>query len=388
MDMGNKRALVLTGGGARGAYQAGVLKFVAEHVEDPEFKILLGSSAGAINVAALASSEGTFKDSVAHMEHVWSTLQMKDVLLVDFWSLAKMVLSWLANLCLSGILGRSFAGSLIDSSPLRTLIFKLFKPEVVSAAIESGKLEALAITATEVSTASSVTFVQAKSYTGWKRFNRRSEVTKINHKHILASSAIPFLFKSVRIGHKQYLDGSVRSTTPLGPAARLGATEIFSIGVRKVNTEDQAASDEVFESEPSMSQIGGLVLNSLFSDSLDSDAAHLNRINELLGLVDLAAAYQIAGMKPIDVHLVRPSQDIGKIAKEHLHRLPVFLRWLLKNAGSEKSESSDIVSYLLFDAEYAKSLIELGYRDATAKKDEILAFLKPVQHHARRVKRA
>ena len=376
--MTQKRALVLTGGGARGAYQVGVLKYIAENIDDPEFKILLGSSAGAINVATLASHEGSFQESVSEMERVWSSLQIHDVLKIDFFSLLKMALVWPVSLLISSFAGHPLVSSLIDSSPLRNLIFKIFKPEVVTRSIESGRLETLAIVATEVSTASSVTFVQSKEHHPWRRANRRSVATKISHKHVLASSAIPVIFKSIRIGQKQYLDGSVRSNTPLSPAARLGATEIFSIGVRKVAALQEKNFDEFgsseFEAEPTVAQVGGLILNALFSDSLDSDADHLKRINELLVHVDQKVALDVAGMKPIQVELVRPSEDIGKIAKQFTHRLPFFLRLLLRSLGSEKSDSSDIVSYLLFDAAYARHLIDLGYRDATAQRQRILAF--------------
>lgn len=356
----------------------GVLKYLSEQVADPEFKILLGSSAGAINVAALASQTENFKQSVENMVHIWSNIRIEQVLRIDFLSLSRMAFSWIFNLLFSGLTGKSIVNSLIDSTPLRSLIFQIFKPEKVKANLESGKFETLAVVATEVSSASSVTFVQGQNHNQWKRANRRSEAAVISHKHILASSAIPFLFKSIRIGHRQFLDGSVRSNTPLSPAARLGATEIFSIGVRKVAAPSNPINlqSAEFESEPTVAQIAGLVLNSLFSDSLDSDADHLVRINQLLTHVDHDMAQRTVGMKPINVFLLRPSEDIGKIAKQYSYCLPFFLRLLLRSLGSEKSQSSDIVSYLLFDSRYAKHLIDLGYRDAEKAKTEMLQFFK------------
>jgi NTE family protein len=380
--MSAKRALVLTGGGARGAYQVGVLKYIAEHIEDPEFKILVGSSAGAINISAYASHDGNFKDSVANMERLWSSLKIQDVLKIGFLSLLKTAILWPISILQSGVSGRPLISSLIDTTPLRALIFKFFSPTNIKSSLESGRFETLAIIATEVSSASSVTFVQSKlPFKAWTRSKRRSESTRITHKHILASSAIPLLFKSIRINRRQYLDGSIRSTTPLSPAARLGATEIFSIGVRKnLSSVEQnlelATRSRQPENEPTVSQIGGLILNSIFSDSLDSDAEHLKRINRLLEHVDKKAANDAVGMKQIEVCLVRPSEDLGSVAKNFTYRLPPFLRFMMRSLGSEQSKSNDIASYLLFDAEYAKYLINLGYKDASEQRENVLAFFR------------
>jgi NTE family protein len=247
---------------------------------------------------------------------------------------------------------------------------------VVSRAIESGKLEVLAITATEIRTASSVTFVQAKAHKPWLRSKRRSEVAVITAQHILASSAIPFLFKAIPIGTLQYIDGSVRSSTPLSPAARLGATKIFSIGVRRFTEPVVLKIHKSLEvdPEPTASDIAGLILNSLFSDSLDSDAEHLIRINQLVKESGAALAANAVAMRPIEVFLARPSEDIGEVAKKFRHKLPFFLRYLLRGLGGEKARSNDVLSYLLFDGEYAKYLIDMGYRDAKAREDELAEF--------------
>ncbi len=370
-----KLALVLTGGGARGAYQIGVLKYLAEVHPNADFKILLGSSAGAINASALASQKGSFRESVNELERFWTTLKIAQVIKIDVWSLLKRSGFWLFNLIFGGITGKPMVSSLIDSSPLRQLIFDVYNPDIVKDAIDSGKLDTLAIQATEIATASSVTFVQSLNHKPWRRAKRRSELTSITHKHILASSAIPFLFKNVRIGKRYYLDGSVKSHTPLSPAARLGATKIFSIGVRKLADPNQFLSHDMQEEDPkpNFGQIAGLVLNSMFSDALDSDADHLERMNDLIN-VNPQAALNTVNMRPIDVCVIRPSEDIGQIASQYVSRLPIVLRYLLRGIGSEQKKSSDVVSYLLFDGLYAKHLMKMGYEDAKKQHDQLAKF--------------
>ncbi len=371
-----KLALVLTGGGARGAYQVGVLKYVSEIVPDPKFKILLGSSAGAINVSALASQRGSFQAAVHEMELVWKHLTIDQVMKIGILSLGRKVLLWIVNLTFGGIWGRPLTNSLIDTTPLKQLIHDIYRPDIVAEKIERGDIEAIAVTATEIATASSVTFVQAKEHKQWMRAKRRSEPAKITAEHVLASAAIPFFFKAVRIGLRQYVDGSVRSSTPLSPAARLGATKIFSIGVRKSTSASDIFREQgdVVEDEPSASDIAGLVLNSLFSDAVDADAEHLQRINQLVKDSGEDLAAKSVAMRPIEVFLARPSEDIGKVAKEFLSSVPWVLRYLLRGLGGEKSKSSDVVSYMMFDGKYAARLIDMGYKDALNQSAQIKAF--------------
>jgi len=379
--MSVRRALVLTGGGARGAYQVGVLKFIGEKIPEARFEILVGSSAGAINIGILASESGKLHEGAKRLESVWGNLVITQVLRVDMYSLLKSACTWLFDLILGGFFGRTHARSLIDTTPLRKLLVELYQPATVEKALSSGEIRSLAITATEVSTGSAVTFVQGELNNPWKRSRRRSVLCKIGPEHLYASSAIPFLFSPTLVNKRQYVDGSVRATAPFGPAARLGADRILAIGVRKMETKQVPAESgpaETAEKAPSPSAIGGLVLNSLFFDNLDSDAEHLERINKLLEdfrRVDPEAGAQSA-MRPIRVTVVRPSEDLGVVAGKYHSRLPLFLRYLLRGLGSEESRSSDVMSYLLFDKGYTQHLMVTGYRDAAAAEAELRAFFK------------
>lgn len=368
------RALVLTGGGARGAYQAGVLKYIGENIPNAHFETLVGSSSGAINIAGVASHKGNLKNAGRHIAELWQTLRIKQVFRVDIFSLLSLGLRWIYDLVFGGVTGRPLAQSLVDTSPLRKLLGGLMRPDNIESAIESGELQSVAVTATEVYSGYAVTFVQSKRNRRWLRSRKRSEATKITVDHILASAAIPLLFPSVLVGDRRYVDGCIRSSQPLSPATRLGAERIFSIGVRKYQPSESGNNYQLEpaqkEEAPSPATLGALILNSLFSESLDSDVEHLERLNTMI------PAHQEGsmGMRKIDVLTIRPSEDLGVIASKYHSRLPFLVRYLLRGLGSEQGESSDILSYLLFVPEYASALVDLGYKDAMAEDAKIRAF--------------
>ena len=237
----------------------------------------------------------------------------------------------------------------------------------------SGKLKSVAVTATEVNTYCTVTFVESANFRGWERPHRRAEPVSLGVEHVMASSAIPFLFPSVLVKNRRYVDGCIRSTHPLGPAAKLGAKKILAIGVRRsydARRDELMGQPKVPESRATAAQLGALILNSLFSDSLDADVAHLERLNELLppgGAQD---------MRPIDVLVIRPSQNLGSIAMAYSSELPWLVRYILRGLGSEANNSSDLLSYLSFIPLYTQRLIALGYEDAKAMHSEIQAFFQ------------
>ncbi len=370
------RALVLTGGGARGAYQAGVLKYLAENVPEAHFETLVGSSSGAINVAGIASHRGNIQKAGPHIALLWSRLEIKNVFRVDFISISRIAIRWIYDLTFGGILGRPTAHSLVDTSPLRDLLKGLIRPDNIQDAIDKGELRHVAVSATEVYSGGLVTFVQSKSVKIWQRARRRAKQTKLTVEHIMASSAIPMLFPSVLLDNRRYVDGCIRSTTPLSPAARLGAEKIFAVGVRRFYTKEMGNNFDQNPVKPepkaSVAQLGALILNSLFSEGLDADVDHLERLNTMI-------PHQSEGsftMRKIDVMVIRPSEDLGAIAQQFHDELPILVCYLLRGLGSERGDSSDILSYLLFVPKFTTKLIDLGYHDAREEHQRIKNFFK------------
>lgn len=371
----NHNALVLTGGGARGAYQAGVLKYMGEEFPQLRFQSLVGSSSGAINVAGLASAKGSLRVGGPQVASLWSQLEMNQVFRTDIFSLAKIGLQWAYTLALGGVFGRFGANYLVDTSPLRKLLKAQYSASSVEEALRSGELKNVALSATEVNTGTLVTFIQSNSAKPWQRARRRAEMARIDVDHILASAAIPVLFPSVLINNRRYVDGCIRSVNPLSPATRLGADKIFAIGVRRYYRQEMGDIDsnlERPEPHPTPAKLGALVLNSLFAEALDADVEHLERLNSILP----DQRESSFGMKKLDIFVIRPSEDLGEVATSFVNRIPPMVRILLRGLGSEGGKSSDILSYLLFVPEYLQALVDLGYQDAQKERDRIKSFFE------------
>ncbi len=368
------RALVLTGGGARGAYQAGVLKYIGENIPEAHFETLVGSSSGAINIAGVASFGGRMENAGTHIADLWRHLEMKEVFRTDALAIAKSIFRWSYDVALGGFIGRPLAHSLVDTSPLRKLLEGIYRPDLVAQAIEEGKLRHVAVSATEVYSGSLVTFVQSKSVKLWHRARRRAVTTVLDVEHIMASSAIPLLFPAVLLNNRQYVDGCIRSISPLGPATRLGADKILAIGVRRYymretgNLFEDALSKP--EAKPSPAALGALVLNSLFAESLDSDVEHLERLNAITPDQREGSF----GMRKIEMLVIRPSEDLGEMATYFRKKMPSLVRFLLRGLGSERDKASDILSYLLFVPEFLEALVDLGYQDARAEDQRLRQF--------------
>lgn len=375
MNHSTHNALVLTGGGARGAYQAGVLKFMGENLPKSHFHSLVGSSSGAINVAGLASAGGNLQLGGPRVAELWSKLEMDQVFRTDLRSLAWIGLQWAYTLVLGGVFGRVGANYLVDTSPLRKLMEDIYQPEAVARAIQEGVLKNVAVSATEVNTGNLVTFIQTLNGKPWQRARRRAVNTEINVSHIMASSAIPLLFPSTIINNRQYVDGCIRSVNPLSPATRLGAEKVFAIGVRRYYLREQGNFDLAPlqpEAPPSPAKLAALILNSLFAEALDADVEHLERLNAIIP----AKQEGSFGMRKLDIMVIRPSEDLGEMATYYRKKIPVTVRTLLKGLGSEGGKSSDILSYLLFVPEYLQALVDLGYQDARAEEARIQHFLE------------
>ena len=374
----SKIGLVLPGGGARGAFQVGVMKAVAEllprDAKNP-FAILSGTSAGAINATVIASKARRIRFAAAELERVWGNFRSEQVFKSDAWTMFKSSTHWLAALVFGG-LGVKNPRSLLDNEPLRELLSRNVHFSRIRSGIDRGFLDALAVTAAGYSSARSVTFFQAQPRVlPWERTRRVGIRVPIGLDHLMASIAVPAIFPPTRIRGEYYGDGAMRQATPLSPAVHLGADRILVVGVRD-EVADPAADPADPSAYPTFGQIAGYMLDTLFLDGLYSDLERLTRINELLDSMKVAKADSIAGrMRPIDTMIIVPSQDLRVLAARHVAELPRPVRLLLRGVGGRNHAESRLVSFLLFESGYTKALIDLGYRDAMAVREQLLKFV-------------
>ncbi len=373
-----KVGLILAGGGARAAYQVGVLKAIAEMLppDSPNpFSILCGSSAGAINATTLAIYATRFHEGVRRLTYVWWNFNVHQVFRADVIGVMSNGMRWFAAMILGG-LGRRNPRALLDRAPLRRLLQRTMPCEKIQESIDSGVLHALSVTASGYDSGQSVTFFQgAPSLTTWYRSRRVGSAANITIDHLMASSAIPFVFAAEKINREYFGDGSMRQIAPISPALHLGADRVLVVGVRQ---ESQSGAARVESDEyPSLAQIAGHVLNSIFLDSLEADLERLQRINKTIGLIPVQQLREGGvTLRNVDVLVISPSEDLEKIAARHAHQLPQTIRFLLRGLGALNRHGSNLVSYLLFEKPYCRELINLGYKDAMHRKEEILRFLE------------
>ncbi len=374
----SKKALILPGAGARGAYQVGVLKAMAEclprRARNP-FGIISGVSAGAINAAVLASRAQNFEAAVLDMEWVWSNFSVDQVYRSDNWTMLRSSLHWLAMLVSGGVIA-SKPSSLLDNQPLRELLAERIHFPRIKLAIERGHLDALVITASAYTSARSVSFFQAPAdYAPWSRVRRIGRAEKITLDHLMASAAVPFLFPAVRIGGEYYGDGSMRHLSPLSSAIHLGADRLLVIGVRDEHPDPEPALEDSAES-PSLAHMAGYMLDTLFMDGLYSDLERIARINSILEITKRKEIPRRQGvLRQVETLLILPSEDIREIAARHVNELPRALRLLLKSTGAMRRSGMQLVSYLLFESGFTSDLVKLGYRDGKAREEDLRAFL-------------
>ncbi|MDR3684521.1 MAG: patatin-like phospholipase family protein [Geothrix sp.] len=324
----NRTALVLTGGGARGAYQVGVLKALAELLPDQKtspFAILCGSSAGAINAAALACHASRFKAGVRRLEHVWGNFHSGQIYRVDSRGMLLNSLQWMASLFRPRRLP-SEPHSLLDNAPLRALLARLIRFDQIEAALDRGHLAALSVTCSGYSSGESVSFFEGRpELEPWQRFRRAGAKTRIGLDHLMASSAIPLLFPAVKIHREFFGDGSVRFLSPISPALHLGAERVMIIGAAGTEQEDRKALED--PDYPSIAEVAGQVLDSVFIDSLNSDLEVLQRINQTLDRLPAEARSGPAlGLKHIDALVISPSQSLAGLSSKHVRSLPPVVR--------------------------------------------------------------
>ena len=399
----NMTGLVLTAGGARGAYHAGVLKRLSEipaFIGKPApFKIITGASAGAINGAAIAANNSDFTAGTRMIVKLWSNLSAKQVFRYDTQSLAQTGIEAALDFAFGGLVGAGRLKSFVDASPLRKFIETHVDMSGIDLAIKSGDLYAFGVTATGYHSGKAFTFIQGQpGHPLWNKSRRVALPTQLTTDHILASAAIPLVFQPVALkagGNVAYFgDGAMRLTTPLSPAIRLGADRLFAIGVRCQESADsllrsELSLDEDFDAQlqrPPLSQICGTLMNAIFLDHLDADIDHLKRMNEFVKAYNaLEESIPIAQRDPSTLRepmrvvtpmVISPSADIGIIAKTLEHRMPRSIRYLMDGLGRPDAQSADLTSFLLFDSAFTRELIQLGYHDAGLRIDEIEHFLR------------
>jgi NTE family protein len=381
-ENGQKTGVIMSGGGARAAYQVGVLKAVARilpaNIPNP-FAVVCGASAGAINAASLAVYANNFQQAVRRMEHVWGNFHVHQVFRTDMRGMLHNWAKWLAALVVGG-LGRNNPTSLLDRQPLEQLLARYLPCERIQAAIDAGWLHALSISVSGYTSGQSVSFYQGVAgIKPWKRTTRVGCPAVITLDHLMASSAIPLVFDAVKIHREYFGDGSMRQIAPISPALHLGADRVLVIGVRQETDGQPArAADDV--EYPSLAQIGGHVLSSIFLDALEADLERLRRINETVRLIP---PEQRAGnpmhtthLRPVETLLISPSKNLGEIALRHKQHFPRSVRYLLRGVGAWKRGGGDMLSYLLFEKPYCRELIDLGYHDAMRRHAEIEAFFR------------
>jgi NTE family protein len=366
--------LILPGGGARGAYQVGVLKAIAEFFprgQNP-FPILVGVSVGAINTAALASRPGDFTAAVAWLEKLWSNLTSDHVFRTDFGTIADTGLKWLFAVIFGG-LGEGNPKSLLDTAPLRKLIEREIRFDAIETGLKSGWLHAAAVTASSYSRGKAVTFFEgAGGIREWSRARREGVRERLTPSHIMASVSLPFVFPPEVVDFDYYGDGSLRLTAPLSPAIHFGADRILIIGSRD-ERPDPVPSLGRPAPFPTFGSIAGSALDILFNDNLREDIERAQRINRTVGLLPKPKRGETP-LRQVQVLTLQPSQDIRKIAKRHIGATPWTIRLLLKGVGAW-GHGWQLPSYLLFEPGFCRELMRLGYRDALKRKAELATFL-------------
>jgi len=374
---GGGLALMLSGGGARGAYQVGLLRCLARHRPHLRLPILTGVSAGAINAACLAAHPLDLPRAVENLNTLWSNLEVAKVFRVDAWSLTKTMARWSYRLLSGGGPHAPEVRGLVDTSPLRRLLIDALGAtedgEIagIGRNIDDELLRSFAVLTSNFETGQSVAWVDGAGVDTWERPYRRSQRTRISIDHIMASAALPFFFPAIRVEGRWHGDGGIRLTNPLSPSIHMGADRILVLSTRHGKTAEEASRSQIRAYPPPL-QIASQLLNAIFLDSVDQDALRVERFNRLLReLPDT----QRHGLRVIDVEVVRPSQDLGRLAGELEPDLPKLFRHLVRGLGSRETASPDLLSLVMFQSDYCRRLIEIGEADAEARLDRILAFV-------------
>ncbi len=369
---GGDLALVLSGGGARGAYQAGVIRQLSRSLPDLRFDIVTGVSAGAINASFIAAHPGPLGEAMADLCGIWCGLQVENIFRVDTPSLARHFTRWATRLASGGSPVAPAVRGLVDSAPLYDTIAgssTTVDGEIIGIErnLERKRLKALALTALNYSTGQTVTWVQGRGTVPWSQPRHRSFHARIAVDHVMASAALPLFFPAVRLGDAWYGDGGVRLSTPLVPAIRLGATRILAVSPHYHPSFEEA--DRLKSTGyPPPAQILGHLMDSIFLDVLDEDVRRLKSINELLAKL---SPEERGGLRQVAIRVLRPSRDLGELAASFEPHLPSGFRYLVRSLGTRDTQTSDFLSMLMFQPDYLQRLVELGEEDAERRLEEI-----------------
>jgi NTE family protein len=368
--------LIMTGGGARAAYQVGVIRALHEilpkDVRNP-FPIICGTSAGAINAAVLATDAGNFHRGARRLMTVWKNFHVEQVYRADAWGALGNSARWLMTTLSGGSLDGPV--SLLDNSPLADLLGRHVDFPAIGRNINAGHLQAFAVTCSGYTSGQSVTFYEGNTrLENWERARRVGVAMPIGLPHLMASSALPFIFPPVLINREYFGDGSMRQIAPVSPALHLGADRLLVIGVGRQAT--QSAVRLPSNGYPSLAQIAGHALDSIFLDSLEVDLERLQRINRTLSIIPAETlAKNGYPLRAVEFRVMTPSVPLSQIAAQYAHDLPRVIRGLLQTVGAMKRTGSNLVSYLLFEKAYCRALIQLGFRDTMAQRDDLISFL-------------
>ena len=371
------KALVLTGGGARAAYQVGVLRAIARHLPDAKFDIITGVSAGAINAVFLASRSGPLGEIVERLNSVWSVLSVGEVMRIDTTELVRNVIRWGTKLVSGGAPVAPRVHGLVDTTPLRSLLERLFPlngdGEIAGLAENIARHDpnAVAVTTLDYTTGRTVTWIEGSNIQMWERPLRRSVLSKITVDHVMASAALPVVFPAIKVERHYHGDGGIRLSAPLAPALHLGATRMLTISTHYEKTFSEADEPQTI-GYPPLAQILGQLANSVFLDVIDEDAIRLQRSNEFLRELPPDRRH---GFRLVEFANIRPSEDLGKLAADYEPQLPRSFRFLTRSLGTRETSNADFLSLLMFVPEYLQKLIEVGEADGNARKDEIVKLL-------------
>lgn len=373
-------ALVLSGGGARAAYQVGVLRYLAREFPNDVPDILTGVSAGGINAAFLAARQEPYSAKIEELADMWRELHIDQVFDVSLGDLAWRSVRWLGRLGSGGKSPLPHSKSMVDTRPLRAVLERELRAETgpipgIHTSLADGWLRAFAITASSYTTGQSITWVQTREddvMPSWERPLRKSHCCPIRVDHVMASAALPFFFPAIEVDGAWYGDGGIRLTAPLSPAIHLGAKKILAVTTRYARTREEA-DRPMITGYPPPAQVAGVLFNAIFLDQLDGDALQLRTVNELIEQLPEAHRH---GLRPIDLLVIRPSEDLGRLANAYEAELPKGFRFMTRGLGTRETRSNDMLSLVMFQPDYVKRLVELGEEDAERRRSDFEVFLK------------
>jgi NTE family protein len=356
-----------------------VLRYIARECPGIVPDILTGVSAGGINAAYLAARREPFADKLENLAQMWSTLRIDDVFRVDLRDLTSRTVRWGGRLLAGGKHPLTPAKSLVDTQPLRELLERMLSARDgalvgIRENLHDGWLRAVALTASSYTTGQSITWIQTRedcTIPTWERPQRKSHPCEFRVEHVLASSSLPFLFPAIQVDDAWYGDGGIRLTAPLSPAIHLGATHLLAVSTRYARSREEADRPLVV-GYPPPAQVAGVLYNAIFLDQLDSDALHMQQINDLIARVP---EHRRDGLRHINLLVIRPSEDLGKLANEYEAELPRAFRFLTRGMGTRETRSNDMLSLVMFQSDYVKRLMAMGEADAAARAGEIQRFV-------------